>query len=152
MGGQIGHLSNIKPPFSSSHLSSSIAIVLSFGLGFRSCAFAFLNGIFYKDKSPPLQRTTCLLFLGNNYSTCLLWHRLLEYLLYITWDGGINYARRRLRPKSESLSGCCVQISVKFLDCRMIPMATFVAELGMMSPACPLMRATSRQKKPYRIF
>ena len=146
MGGQIGHLSNIKPPFSSSHLSSSIAIVLSFGLGFRSCAFAFLNGIFYKNKSPPLQRTTCLLFLGNNYSTCLLWHRLLEYLLYITWDGGINYARRRLRPKSESLSGC-VQISVKFLDCRMIPMATFVAELGMMSPAGPLMIATSRQKK-----
>ena len=29
----------------------------------------------------------------------------------------------------------------------MIPMATFVAELGMMSPAGPLMIATSRQKK-----
>ena len=72
--------------------------------------------------------------------------------LYILWDGGINYARRRLRPKSESLSGCCVQISVKFLDCRMIPMATFVAELGMMSPAGPLMIATSRQKNLTEYF
>ena len=77
---------------------------------------------------------------------------IIEYL-YILWDGGINYARRRLRPKSESLSGrCCVQIPVKFLDCRMIPMATFVAELGMMSPAFPLIKVTSRQKNLQNIL
>ena len=34
----------------------------------------------------------------------------------------------------------------------MIPMATFVAELGMMSPAGPLMIATSRQKNLTEYF
>ena len=31
-------------------------------------------------------------------------------------------------------------------------MATFVAELGMMSPAFPLIKVTSRQKKPTEYF